>query len=91
MRMRLVSKSLALGVWLVFSAPILGVSTEGGAGASHAAEKTIRAVQTEIPPKIDGKLDDPCWKQAAIATDFIQTYPDEGELAEDTGAQGSIR
>ena len=83
MRMRLVSKSLVLGVWLVFSAPILEIPTELGAGASHAAEKTIRAVQTEIPPKIDGKLDDPCWKQAAMATDFIQTYPDEGELAKD--------
>ena len=31
------------------------------------------------PPVIDGVLDDPAWKAAPIAGDFLQQDPDEGE------------
>jgi len=30
-------------------------------------------------PVIDGRLDDPCWRQVEWATDFIQYRPDEGK------------
>ncbi|MBG29875.1 MAG: hypothetical protein CMI31_07730 [Opitutae bacterium] len=32
-------------------------------------------------PKIDGKLDDACWAKAAVAKDFLQRRPEEGEPA----------
>ena len=32
-----------------------------------------------LPPKIDGKLDDPCWTQGEWQGDFIQREPHEGQ------------
>ena len=32
--------------------------------------RSMAAVRTDTPPIIDGKLDEPCWSQANIATDF---------------------
>jgi hypothetical protein len=32
--------------------------------------RSVAAVRTDTPPVIDGKLDDACWSQANIATDF---------------------
>ena len=43
--------------------------------------RKIAAVETDSPPKIDGKLDDSCWKQAAQTGDFIQFEPNSGEPA----------
>ena len=43
--------------------------------------RKIIAVQTDSPPKIDGKLDDPCWQEAAQTGDFIQFEPNSGEPA----------
>lgn len=45
--------------------------------------KTIEAYQTNVPPKIDGILDDECWKHAKPATGFIQREPNEFEPAEE--------
>jgi hypothetical protein len=60
------------------------------AGAARAAEppaieltdadrKTITAVRTDHPPRIDGRLDDPAW--AAVPPDdrFTQSFPSEGK------------
>ena len=38
--------------------------------------KTITAIRIQSPPKIDGVLDDEVWKNAPVATDFIQDEPD---------------
>lgn len=40
--------------------------------------KTLQAVKTDHPPAIDGKLDDAAWKDAEIATGFIQNFPTFG-------------
>jgi hypothetical protein len=37
----------------------------------------VRIPRFETPPVIDGKLDDPIWKQAALFGDFLQTSPGE--------------
>ncbi|HID94491.1 MAG TPA: hypothetical protein EYP53_00345 [Candidatus Latescibacteria bacterium] len=51
-------------------------------GSLSAAEhRTIIAAKVQNPPKIDGRLDDPCWKVAKPTSGFIQIHPDEGELA----------
>ena len=37
--------------------------------------------KVEQAPKIDGKLDDDCWAKGAVAKDFLQRRPEEGEPA----------
>ena len=45
-------------------------------------EKSINAVETNTPPKIDGNvLDDPVWKNISQTTGFIQQSPYEGKQA----------
>lgn len=41
----------------------------------------LQSLFTKTPPKIDGKLDDPCWKKAQVAGDFMQRDPNEGNPA----------
>lgn len=45
--------------------------------AARAAgeEKRLVVPMTSTPPKIDGQLDDPCWRKAAKASDFLQIHP----------------
>src|SRR3990170_6828568 len=43
--------------------------------------RTVRAVRTQLPIKLDGNLDDPGWKEVEPAADFVQTEPYEGEPA----------
>jgi len=38
--------------------------------------RSMEAVETSQPPEIDGKLDDPCWKNAPRATDFVDKFFD---------------
>jgi hypothetical protein len=50
------------------------------AGTTLAEERMVReygAVRIEQAPKMDGKLDDPCWATALPETSFTQRYPDE--------------
>lgn len=46
-----------------------------------SAVREIKAVLTETPPKIDGKLDDVCWQNVAKTGEFIQFEPERGEPA----------
>ena len=48
---------------------------------SRTATKSIQAVRTETPPKIDGILDDAVWQQAAIVQDLHEVSPNEFEEA----------
>ncbi len=49
--------------------------------ASDPILRKIEAVETDVPPKIDGKLDEPCWQKAAQTGDFIQFEPLSGQPA----------
>ena len=40
--------------------------------------KTVRMVRTDVPPAIDGRLDDAVWARAAVIDDFHQSRPIEG-------------
>ena len=42
---------------------------------------TLTAVQTAQPPAIDGRLDDPIWRGAALIDTFVQEEPVEGAPA----------
>ena len=55
---------------------------EAAASERFADVRRIEAVRvTGVEPTIDGRLDDEAWKEAAVATDFVQFKPDEGEAA----------
>lgn len=44
-------------------------------------QRVLRAVRATGPIRIDGRLDEPDWKEAPAATDFRQQDPDEGAPA----------
>ena len=69
------SRSLILGVWLILFP-----------GASLDAAEAIRAVKTEVPPKIDGFIES-VWTKADSATEFTQTKPREGRVAKNGAPQ----
>ncbi len=46
---------------------------------TDANRKTAHAVRVEKAPKLDGILDDECWKMAVPATDFITNSPSFGQ------------
>ena len=46
--------------------------------------RTIKAVRTETPPQIDGKLDDACWQNSTKTGELIQFEPQRGEPATQT-------
>ena len=46
---------------------------------------TVRPTRTQMPPNIDGQLDDAVWQDAARITEFVQREPQDGAPAtEDT-------
>ena len=38
----------------------------------------MTAVQIDRPPRIDGRLDDPCWREAQPTSEFTLREPKEG-------------
>ena len=49
----------------------------GGPTGSRAVP-SLRMIPTTVPPKIDGKLDDPCWQNAPTISEFTQVEPRAG-------------
>jgi len=45
---------------------------------SQKAKKTLVAIKTETPPKMDGVLDDNVWQNVPFATDFVELRPNAG-------------
>ncbi|MFI2741397.1 DUF5916 domain-containing protein [Zhouia sp. PK063] len=46
--------------------------------------KKINALRISTPPKIDGILDDAAWKNAPIATNFVERMPNNGKPIPDS-------
>lgn len=44
---------------------------------------TATATRTPVPPVIDGALDEEVWQRAELITDFIQSQPDPGRVADE--------
>jgi hypothetical protein len=66
------------------------ITLEGSPGASDpaaasigvlAGRPTVSAIRTNQPPRMDGRLDDPIWQEAARITEFVQQRPLEGAPA----------
>ncbi|MFN0174256.1 MAG: DUF5916 domain-containing protein [Saprospiraceae bacterium] len=77
---------------LFFSSPAIVLTTAGLVLASQFAfgqmgptndsnRKIGNIIRTEKPPRLDGELDDECWKLAPIMTDFITNSPNFGNPA----------
>src|SRR5215510_8133506 len=49
--------------------------------AQENGTRRIRVLHVTEPIKIDGRLDEPGWSQAEVATDFRQREPNEGQPA----------
>ncbi|MFW6079868.1 MAG: DUF5916 domain-containing protein, partial [Gemmatimonadota bacterium] len=56
---------------------------DDGAMGAHASAPRLRAAAVDDGSaiEIDGRLDESAWARAAVATEFIQNDPDEGEPA----------
>ena len=50
-------------------------------GQAAETPPSVTAVRIQVPPRIDGRLDDSVWKLATPATDFRQREPLDGEPA----------
>ncbi|TDW46453.1 carbohydrate binding protein with CBM9 domain [Flavobacterium sp. 270] len=50
----------------------------------YSQKKVLQARSTSQSISIDGKLDEPAWENAAIATDFVMLDPDNGKPIPDT-------
>ncbi len=48
---------------------------------SDTGRRTMTALRTATPPKMDGKLDDACWQSAQVAGDFVTNSPSFGKPA----------
>lgn len=62
----------------------LGSGTPSGSEINYETvhlERRLQAVKISEKINVDGKLDEPAWKQAPVASDFTQNEPKEGEPA----------
>jgi len=51
------------------------LSTDSMVNVKASIRRTYFATRTTIKPRIDGKLNDECWKQGVWAGDFVQQQP----------------
>ncbi|GIX05614.1 MAG: hypothetical protein KatS3mg115_0017 [Candidatus Poribacteria bacterium] len=65
-------------VWrrALLGAAVLCLLWPGGSRAQNDRVRSLPAVRTGTPPVIDGRLDDACWAEAPVATDFIDPLTD---------------
>ena len=77
------SPYLTLAVYLTLC--LWGLTTltadTGDESLETSTNRVIKAVRTETPPKIDGKLDDACWQNSTKTGELIQFEPQRGKPA----------
>src|SRR5262245_26109221 len=79
--------ALACSVWLIVSparaasAQTLSPASVPGSAVAVGSRPMIQPVRVQQPPTIDGRLDDPAWKNAARITEFVQRRPLDGAPA----------
>jgi hypothetical protein len=71
------ARSLLTPAWVL--ALLLGAAHTAPASAQESRQMyLVGAVRTEVPPVIDGRLDEAQWRDAAVIDQFIQQEPNEG-------------
>ncbi len=66
---------------LLLILPVRGLHAQDWKISLLERDKSIEAVKAKKTPHIDGKLDDPCWRNVPVATDFLQVNPYNGRPA----------
>jgi hypothetical protein len=66
---------------LAAQTPALASTARQDPGNGRAARLALPAVRAETAIALDGRLDEPAWASAAVATDFVQRQPDPGAPA----------
>lgn len=66
--------ALSLTIMLLAVVPSSGDESQVGRSAGDPDLPTIEVVEVSAAPKIDGKLDDACWKSAKASPNFIGEY-----------------
>jgi len=59
----------------------LGLALPAGAAGDGEGPRALRAAALSSPIQVDGRLDEPAWAAAEVATGFRQLEPDEGAPA----------
>ncbi len=59
---------------------LLGILLVNSSFAQSEQKKNLPAVRTTLTPKIDGKIDEPIWDKAGIASNFVQMKPNPGKV-----------
>ncbi len=70
----------AVGLFFLLNTA-LGLFLPAVVPAVFSATPELRAVSISEPIILDGRLDEPAWQTAPVASDFRQREPDEGERA----------
>lgn len=58
---------------------LAGTSLRGGAQQTDTLRKTLRATTRTGPIHVDGRLSEPDWARAEVATGFVQRKPEPNE------------
>src|SRR5262245_19731037 len=79
----LLVRSLAVVMFLALARLAAGQVAQDGSIDYNTARKDrrLQATQAQGPIALDGKLDEPSWGAAPLATNFIQNDPREGQPA----------
>jgi hypothetical protein len=80
------SRFAAVAALVIAASAVLACSQ---ALAQHGdAVESLPAIRTDNHPRIDGTLDDACWKRAPRVTGFVQNEPENGKaVSESTAVQ----
>jgi len=79
--MRLSDQAVASALAILFLFTLYPVDLRAVTRQGSDPDRVVTAVRTTTPPRVDGVPDEPEWRGALPATDFIQRDPDEGQPA----------
>jgi hypothetical protein len=73
--------SVCVPFQVVAGGALFEASAQSSIDVERAARPELHATRTEEPIVIDGRLDEPVWERAEMATGFIQSFPATGAPA----------
>jgi Carbohydrate family 9 binding domain-like len=76
-----VSRVAAVALAVVSSHPLTAQSSRSAGMGAPSGPRPIVAMRSNAPLTIDGRLDEPIWRQVRPATHFVQRDPTDGAAA----------
>ena len=80
----IINKHRLVSFWILAALPFPLLAGQDIAGSEQHGRHTLTLTKTATPPVLDGRLDDPAWRESAIIGNFLQKDPDEGMAASET-------